>query len=156
MSFSRGFAALALIALTGGLQAADVQGTGAQGADKGTRVPQPVVRIAKPGQCVEPTEVMRRDHMKFILHQRDDTVHGGIRTSKHSLKNCVECHADPQTQSVLGKDGFCASCHAYTAVSIDCFSCHTHKADKARAAARESALTTAIRAGVADTREVAP
>lgn len=149
MRFSRGIATLALIALAGGLNAADVPGAAGQGADnKAARVPQPVVRIAKPGQCVEPTDVMRRDHMKFILHQRDETVHGGIRTSKHSLKNCVECHADPQTQSVMGEEGFCASCHAYTAVSIDCFTCHTHKADKATSAKRESALSTAIRSGV--------
>ena len=149
MRFSRGIAALALIALAGGLNAADVPGTVGQGADnKAVSVPQPVVRIAKPGQCVEPTDVMRRDHMKFILHQRDETVHSGIRTSKHSLKNCVECHADPQTKSVLGEEGFCASCHAYTAVSMDCFSCHTHKADQTTAGKRESALSTAIRSGV--------
>jgi hypothetical protein len=57
-------------------------------------------------------------------------VHQGIRTSKHSLKNCVNCHADPQTGSVLGKNGFCESCHTYAAVTMDCFGCHTHKAEK--------------------------
>jgi len=94
------------------------------------RVPTPAFSVNKnkAEKCVEPTEVMRRDHMKFILHQRDDTMHRGIRTSKHSLKNCVECHADPKTGSVLGKNGFCESCHQYAAVAIDCFSCHTDKA----------------------------
>lgn len=103
---------------------------------KTSRVPLPKVNIAKAGEkCVEPTDVMRRGHMDFILHQRDETMHRGIRTSKHSLKNCVNCHADPVTGSVLGKDGFCASCHAYAAVSIDCFGCHT---DKPEAAAKKA------------------
>jgi hypothetical protein len=90
----------------------------------------PSVHTTPGEKCVEPTDVMRRDHMKFILHQRDDTMHRGIRTSKHSFKNCVDCHADPKTGSVLGKDGFCQSCHSYAAVTIDCFSCHTDKPEK--------------------------
>ncbi len=84
----------------------------------------------KGDHCVEPTEVIRRDHMKMILHQRDETMHKGIRTKKHSLKNCIECHADPKTNTVLGKDGFCQSCHTYAAVTIDCFSCHNPSPDK--------------------------
>jgi hypothetical protein len=97
----------------------------AHAAGKSGRVPLPVHIIEKGEQCVEPTEVMRRDHMQFILHQRDKTVHEGVRTTKHSLKNCVDCHADSKTGSVLGKDGFCESCHRYTAVKIDCFECHS-------------------------------
>lgn len=95
----------------------------------------PRANTAKGDQCVEPTDVMRRDHMNFILHQRDKTMHKGIRTSKHSLKNCVECHADPKTNSVLGKDGFCESCHTHTAVSMDCFTCHTPSPAKKEASA---------------------
>jgi hypothetical protein len=99
---------------------------------KPSRVPLPKVNIAKLGEkCVEPTDVMRRSHMDFILHQRDETMHRGIRTSKHSFKNCVNCHADPVTGSVLGKDGFCSSCHHYAAVHIDCFGCHTDKPEAA-------------------------
>lgn len=89
------------------------------------RVSLPVHKIEKGEKCVEPTEVMRRDHMEFILHQRDETMHRGIRTTQHSLKNCVDCHADPKTNSVLGKDGFCETCHRYAAVSVDCFECHS-------------------------------
>ena len=85
----------------------------------------PVIRIERPGQCVEPTAVMRRDHMKLILHQRDLTMQRGIRTSKHSLKNCIDCHASSKTNTVLGKDGFCESCHTYAAVQMDCFECHS-------------------------------
>lgn len=98
---------------------------------KSTRVPLPRVNITQSGEkCVEPADVMRREHMNFILHQRDETMHRGIRTRKHSFKNCVNCHADPASGSVLGKDGFCSSCHHYAAVHVDCFSCHTDKAEK--------------------------
>jgi hypothetical protein len=116
---------------------------------KPARVPAPAfgVNKDKAEKCVEPTEVMRRDHMKFILHQRDDTMHKGIRTSKHSLKNCVDCHADPKTGSVLGKDGFCASCHQYAAVTIDCFSCHTDRATSPTKAGTDS-LERLVRVGV--------
>jgi hypothetical protein len=92
--------------------------------------PGPVVKIHRGEQCVEDTEYMRRNHMKVILHQRDETMHRGIRTTKHSLKNCVDCHADPATNSVLGQDGFCSSCHEYASVKVDCFTCHTDKRDK--------------------------
>lgn len=122
---------MSLAMLTAGLPASAVVAQ----EQKTTRVPLPAVKIYQGDRCVEPTEVMRRDHMKFILHQRDETMHRGIRTSKHSLKECVNCHADPKTGSVLGQDGFCASCHTYAAVSIDCFTCHTDKAEKRPAAA---------------------
>ena len=56
------------------------------------RAPKPVVTIERPGQCVEVTEVMRRDHMKLLLHQRDRTMREGVRTKPHSLAGCVECH----------------------------------------------------------------
>ena len=86
--------------------------------------------------CVEPTAEMRRNHMDMLLHQRDQTMRRGIRTSQHSLKNCVACHANPKTNSVLGKDGFCESCHSYAAVRIDCFECHSPSPQKAAAGAR--------------------
>jgi len=97
------------------------------------RVPVPVLNINtdKGDKCVEPKEVMLRDHMKLVLHQRDRTMHDGIRTTQHSLKNCVNCHADPKTGSVLGKDGFCESCHQYASVKLDCFECHSAKREAA-------------------------
>ena len=85
----------------------------------------PTIKIEKGEACVLPTAQMRRDHMKILLHQRDLTMHQGIREARFSLKNCIDCHASRQTGSVLGKDGFCSSCHAYASVSIDCFECHT-------------------------------
>jgi hypothetical protein len=115
-------------------------GAGAADGKRLTSVPLPRVNIEQDGKCVEPTDVMRRNHMKFMLHQRDKTMHEGVRTTQHSLKNCVNCHASKTTNSVLGKDGFCQACHTYAAVSIDCFTCHT---DKRNAAAPLAAGLTA-------------
>ena len=103
-----------------------------------TRVPQPPIAAAKAGtSCVEPTAVMRRDHMEFLKHQRDDTVRAGVRGAKHSLKACIDCHADQKTGSVASAPtDFCVSCHAYAAVKIDCFECHaTRPAGKGHAMA---------------------
>jgi hypothetical protein len=91
------------------------------------RVPKPVINIDKPGRCVEDTATMRREHPDMLKHQRDLTMHDGIRTRAHSLKQCVECHASAKTGSVLGESGFCQSCHDYASVKIDCFSCHASK-----------------------------
>ena len=91
---------------------------------------EPTVHIYRGEKCVEPTDEMRRNHMKKILHQRDRTMHEGIRTTKYSLRQCINCHASPATNSVLGKEGFCQGCHSYAAVNMDCFSCHTDKAEK--------------------------
>jgi len=95
----------------------------------------PKIRIERGEACVLPTAQMRRDHMKVLLRQRDLTMHQGIRDPRFSLKNCIDCHASRATGSVLGKDGFCSSCHTYAAVSIDCFECHSPER-RAQAAAR--------------------
>lgn len=91
------------------------------------RVPKPVIDIDKPGKCVEDAATMRREHPDLLKHQRDLTMHEGIRTRKYSLKECVACHASTRTGSVLGEKGFCQSCHNYASVSIDCFRCHSSK-----------------------------
>jgi hypothetical protein len=94
-------------------------------------IPNPATP-ANAQQCVEPTEVMRRDHMKFLLHQRDETVLNGIRTKKYSLTGCINCHAqagkDGKIVRAQDPDYFCTECHAYTAVQIDCFECHSDRA----------------------------
>jgi hypothetical protein len=91
--------------------------------------PRPTIEPARSGtQCVEDTATMRREHMNFLQHQRDETVHGGIRGARHSLKDCVACHASSKTGSVAAAPtDFCSSCHVYAAVKIDCFECHTGK-----------------------------
>jgi len=92
---------------------------------RSARVAAPVIKIEQGEACVAPTDEMRRNHMKMLLHQRDRTVRQGLREPQHSLKGCVDCHASRDTGSVLGKEGFCSSCHEYTAVKMDCFECHT-------------------------------
>ncbi|MFY9317903.1 MAG: hypothetical protein WAO95_20370 [Burkholderiales bacterium] len=125
MRIAAGIAAAVLL-LAGGADAG-VERTGA--------VALPTVKIEKDGACVAPVAEMRRDHMKMLLHQRDRTMRQGLREPRFSLKGCVDCHASQKTGSVLGKEGFCSSCHEYAAVSMDCFECHSPNPQK-RAAAR--------------------
>ncbi len=101
----------------------------------GSKVPPP-----KGDQCVEDPEWMRVKHFETVLHQRDETVIRGIRTEKHSLKNCIECHITPNANGDYARysnseEHFCASCHTYAAVAIDCFQCH---ADRPESAIREA------------------
>ncbi|HPQ94865.1 MAG: hypothetical protein KDI44_04600 [Thiothrix sp.] len=97
-------------------------------------VPQPELGVAraKADQCVEPTGDMRRNHMQYLLTHRDETVIEGIRTTQHSLVECVNCHvapvrADGSAVHYPDKDHFCASCHTYAGVKIDCFQCHADR-----------------------------
>ncbi len=93
-----------------------------------TRVPQPVIEPARGGQCVGDPAFMRRNHAELLKHQRDETLRGGVRTAKYSLKTCIACHASQTTGSVVATQAnFCQSCHIYTAVKIDCFECHASK-----------------------------
>lgn len=86
-------------------------------------------------KCVAETDWMRRNHMTVLMHQRDDTVHAGIRTSRFSLKGCVDCHAvkgaDGKPVTIASRDHFCRTCHDYTAVRIDCFECHASRPESA-------------------------
>ena len=94
-----------------------------------SRVPKPVIEPARAGtQCIADPATMRRQHPAMLKHQRDDTVHGGIRGAKASLKACIDCHASTTTASVAKVEtNFCVSCHSYAAVKIDCFECHNSK-----------------------------
>ena len=76
-------------------------------------------------ECVQPEDEMKKNHMKYILHQRDATMHEGIRTKTYSLKECINCHVPENSEIRFGDDKhFCSSCHNYAGVSIDCFQCH--------------------------------
>lgn len=93
-------------------------------------VPKPSIPDAVKGeQCVEDTDFMRKNHMDILNHQRDDTMRRGIRTKKHSLKECFTCHvvkgADNKPVTVKDPKHFCRECHDYAAVKVDCFQCHT-------------------------------
>ena len=97
----------------------------------------PVIPPADPSatRCVEPTEVMRRRHYEFILHQRDETVHAGIRTEQYRFVNCINCHVQPTADGDYPRhtesEHFCTACHQYSSVNIDCFSCHADRPEAA-------------------------
>jgi len=97
------------------------------------RVPVPVIPMGQGDSCVEDTDFMRRNHMNLLKHQRDETMHNGIRSKQHSLKECISCHAvngpDAMPITVSSPDHFCRSCHDYAAVKIDCFQCHASRPD---------------------------
>jgi hypothetical protein len=92
----------------------------------------PVLDRARSGPCVEDPAVMRRTHMDLLRHGRDDTVHHGVRDRKQAFAGCVDCHASRSDGKVIGSERhFCQGCHAYAAVKLDCFECHSPNAREA-------------------------
>ncbi len=92
-------------------------------------VPAAQARVSDAQGCVEPTAEMRKNHMQYILHQRDETMHRGVRTRQYSLVECINCHVSdaPDAPRVSSDEHFCNSCHSYAAVNIDCFQCHADR-----------------------------
>jgi hypothetical protein len=94
-----------------------------------TPVPQP--SRGQGERCVEDVDVMRREHMHMLKHQRDETMHKGVRAPQHSLKGCIACHAvaggDGMPVSYSDPKHFCRTCHTYAAVAPDCFECHASR-----------------------------
>lgn len=92
---------------------------------------EPDRHVSATEECVAPEDEMRRNHMNYILHQRDETVYDGIRTPRYSLEECVNCHTASDDQGefipVNAPNQFCSSCHTYASVNIDCFQCHATK-----------------------------
>ncbi|WP_130471665.1 hypothetical protein [Candidatus Magnetaquicoccus inordinatus] len=74
------------------------------------------LELPKGKECVKSTEWMRRNHMDFLKHNRDQAVREGIRVKSDSLKNCTTCHTS--------REKFCDRCHTYTGVAPNCFECH--------------------------------
>ena len=74
---------------------------------------------------------MRINHMDELLHKRDETMIKGIRTKKHSLKACINCHVPEQYNGKALKHTdpkhFCSTCHGYVAQQLDCFQCHADR-----------------------------
>lgn len=101
-------------------------------ADGGVPMPHPA-KAFKGEKCVEPNDDMRRNHMNYLKHQRDETLREGVRGQKYSLNQCIDCHAVKSPDVAGGKvrtlKPFCKECHSYAAVSIDCFACHTGAAN---------------------------
>ncbi len=116
----------ALVAVVAGL--ADAQPVATAGRVTVPVVPEARSRVSETQGCVEPTEVMRKDHMTFLWHQRDRTVREGIRTKRYSLAGCVDCHVSTDRSGkpipIDAPGQFCQSCHAYVGVQMDCFQCH--------------------------------
>ena len=85
-------------------------------------------------KCIHDEDEMRRNHMNYILHERDETMHEGVRNEPGSLVACIDCHVEPNAQGeIAGIDSnehFCNSCHQYASVQIDCFQCHADRPQK--------------------------
>ena len=111
-------------------------------ADDGPAKGWPSDAIKSATACVEATDVMRREHMHLLTHQRDRTMYLGNRERQHSLAHCVECHVNKdnagRTIPVNAPGQFCAACHAFTAVTIDCFECHATRPDSGTARSKSS------------------
>lgn len=110
--------AVGLALLVGWLAVPLATGAGEGKEPKRGGVPHPQIVVPKEGQCVRPTEWMRRNHMDLLQHHKVDAVRKGVRVKKESLDNCRTCHTK--------RGEFCDRCHAYTAVKMDCFDCHNY------------------------------
>nr|CAX84121.1 Hdr-like menaquinol oxidoreductase subunit [uncultured bacterium] len=95
-------------------------GAGASGPPQ-DGLPQSGPRLAKAkGEaCVKDRAWMRRNHMDFLKHRRDETVRDGVRVRDESLLNCQSCHTS--------RTEFCDRCHSFVGVQPDCFHCHNYK-----------------------------
>ena len=91
-------------------------------------------KAASQSSCVVETDDIRRNHMDYMKHGRDETVIVGDRTGKFSLSGCIDCHAavDDSGEFVPVDDPgqFCQNCHEYVAVSPPCFQCHRTTPEK--------------------------
>jgi predicted CXXCH cytochrome family protein len=87
--------------------------------------------------------------MKFLLHQRDATVLEGDRDSKYSLVGCMDCHNPAETAETSVRypepEHFCAGCHLYASVQIDCFECH---ADRSLKQVQQGQLASPLNSGL--------
>jgi len=88
-------------------------------------------------KCVKDEDEMRRNHMNYILHQRDKTMHQGVRAESdgsYSLAKCIDCHVQTNDKGEVpthnDKEHFCVACHQYASVQIDCFECHADRPQK--------------------------
>jgi hypothetical protein len=125
MRLLRTAAVVGALALAGLLSAASAGG--ADGKPVASPL-QPAIEAARGGPCVADPAFMRRNHPDLLKHQRNETVHLGVRDARASLKGCIGCHASAQTGGVAeAKTDFCVSCHNFTAVQVDCFECHSSK-----------------------------
>ena len=128
------------------------------GVAKAGQAVEGTAKADKLTSCVRDTPFMRRNHFELIKHQRDITVHEGIRKTDTSLAGCVDCHARKDAEGkfvpVNAPGEFCAECHEEVAVELPCFSCHSAVPTEQKAAAESTQGMSAeafekIHAGVA-------
>ena len=85
--------------------------------------PKAKANASETTKCVEPIAEMRKNHMTFLKHKRDETMREGVRTKTHSLTECIDCHVTPKKNGEFARIGdnehFCSSCHNYAAVNVD-------------------------------------
>ncbi|MCG8427223.1 MAG: sulfur reduction protein DsrJ [Chromatiales bacterium] len=137
MRSSTGIKQLTALLLGGLLLVLSTAGLSESAVTKGSKA-------AEMDACVAPTDEMRRNHMDYLQHDRDLTVHKGVRNVTNSLAECVDCHAakdeNGQAIPVDAPGQFCAGCHEYVAVSLACFQCH-RKTPEDKSSALESEPT---------------
>ncbi|WP_298137675.1 hypothetical protein [Acidiferrobacter sp.] len=99
----------------------------------------PVIPRA-PGHCVLPIGQMRRTHMMLLRAVRQEIVRHDARDTRFRISGCVACHAQDTPSGrpipVNAPGQFCAVCHAYVGVHIDCFACHAAVPPSRRLVAR--------------------
>ena len=128
MNFARRWAIAGRAAALLTLASAAWSGTALAQETASSRVPMPAIEKARGEQCVADPAFMRVNHMDLLKHRRNETVHRGVRDPRASLKGCIGCHASSASGSVAAAPtDFCASCHSYAAVKVDCFECHSSK-----------------------------
>ncbi len=97
---------------------------------------------------------MRVNHMDELLHKRDQTVIKGIRTKKHSLKACINCHVPEQVNGKELKhtdpEHFCSTCHGYVAQQLDCFQCHADRPNNGNKVSNVAAPTDSLHKAVTE------
>ncbi len=99
--------------------------------ERSGRVPVPALPAPQGEECIEDADTMRRQHMHILDEHKRDSVRKGVRRPERDLQACVDCHAvrEPviadQPLTPRQRLAFCANCHSYSAVSLDCFACHS-------------------------------
>ena len=110
-----------------------------------TKIAKAVKKFDTEEQNIAHEAEMRKYHMDHLKHKRDQTMYSGIRTAEDSLIGCIHCHVPAPTADKVVRhtdpEHFCATCHAYVGVEIDCFQCHADHPDKAEVAAATNPLS---------------
>ncbi len=107
---------------------------GAIWADHRGTVPVPLVPTAQ-GHCVLPTALMRSEHMMLLRQVREQIVRDDKNDRTDRLTNCIACHVQTNSAGapipINQRGQFCAACHTYVGVHLDCFACHATVPQKA-------------------------